>query len=108
MNLIKFLKYILVRERSVRKEVSNGVVNTRDARHNIIKKEYPGGLVVRYTFDILNREREMLTSDGYKELTNYHSTTRNKKEITYYYKRKVWVDLISIDGSVTTEYKTNK
>jgi len=108
MNLIKFLKYILTKERSGNREVINGAVITRDNRLNIIKKEFTGGLVVRYTYDILNREREMYTSDGYKEITNYYYSSKNKKEVTYYYKRKVWVDYISLDGAITTEYKTNK
>jgi len=108
MNLIKFLKYILIKERPGNREVINGAVITRDNRSNIIKKEFTGGLVVRYTYDILNREREMYTSDGYKEITNYYYSSKNKKEVTYYYKRKVWVDYISLDGAVTTEYKTNK
>tara|TARA_R110001592_G_scaffold358821_1_gene664244 strand:- start:340 stop:666 length:327 start_codon:yes stop_codon:yes gene_type:complete len=106
MNLIKFLKYILVRERPGKKEVINGVVITRDNRLNIIKKEYPGGLIIRYSFDILNREREMQTSEGYRELTNYYASSKDKREVTHYYKRKVWVDLISLDGTITTEYKT--
>ncbi len=52
MNLIKFLKYILIKERPGNREVINGAVITRDNRSNIIKKEFTGGLVVRYTYDI--------------------------------------------------------
>ncbi len=108
MNLIKFLRRILIREKPGNREVINGAVITRDNRQNIIKKEYTGGLVIRYTYDILNREREMHTSEGYKEITNYYYSSKNKKEVTYYYKRKVWIDYHSLDGAVTTEYKTNK
>lgn len=108
MNLIKFLKYILFKERPGKKEVINGVIVTRDSRLNIIKEEYTGGLIIRYSFDILNREREMQTSEGYRELTNYYSSSKDKREVTHYYKRKVWVDTISEDGVITTEYKTNK
>lgn len=108
MNLIKFLKYILNRDKPGKREVINGAIITRDNRLNIVKKEYIGGLVVRYSYDILNREREMYTSEGYREITNYYTTSKNKKDITYYYKRKVWIDYISLDGQITTEYKTNK
>tara|TARA_R110001632_G_scaffold229549_1_gene365798 strand:+ start:864 stop:1190 length:327 start_codon:yes stop_codon:yes gene_type:complete len=108
MNLIKFLKYILVREIAGEQEFINGVFITRDNRSNIIKKEYPGGLIVRYSFDILNREREMQTSGGYREITNYYSSSKDKREVTHYYKSRVWVDFITPEGVVTTEYITNK
>ena len=98
----------MFRESPGKKEVINGVIVTRDNRLNIIKEEYPGGLIIRYSFDILNREREMQTSEGYRELTNYYSSSRDKREVTHYYKRKVWVDIISEDGVITTVYKTNK
>ena len=108
MNLIKFLKYILFRESTGKKEVVSGVIVTRDSRSNIITEEYPGGLIIRYSFDILNREREMQTSEGYREITNYYSSSKDKSEVTHYYKRRVWVDTISEEGVITTEYKTNK
>jgi hypothetical protein len=50
----------------------------------------------------------MQTSGGYREITNYYSSSKDKREVTHYYKSRVWVDFITPEGVVTTEYITNK
>jgi len=46
----------------------------------------------------------MRTSDGYMEQTDYHNTSNRKKRIRYVNKSKEWIDEITLDGEVTTEY----
>ncbi len=105
MNIIKlFLDLIIGEGKNSNAESNNNELVTRNEEGNVIKREYPNGLKITYRYDILNRERELRTSEGYVEVTSYHNTSSKKKQVSYYYKRQRWVDLISLDGHVETYY----
>jgi len=104
MNLLERLRSILLKTKQKNTELVGSVLVTKDNRGNITKRVYSSGLVIRYRYDILNREREMRTSDGYMEQTDYHNTSNRKKRIRYVNKSKEWIEEITLDGEVTTEY----
>lgn len=109
MNLLETLRSILLsRKQPKNVELINNILVTKDKSGNVIKREFPTGYVIKYRYDILNREREMRTSEGYVEHTDYHNTSKRKKEVRYFYKKQEWVDYITLDGEVTTEYVEEK
>jgi len=105
MNLLETLKSILLNRKQPKNvELIDNVIVKKDKNGNVIKRQFPSGLIIRYRYDILNREREMRTSEGYVEHTDYHNTSRKKKEVRHFFKSKEWVEYITLDGEVTTEY----
>jgi len=102
MNILKLILKFFSKEES--NSESNVITIKRDERGNIIQRVYPNGLIIKYSYDMLNREKELRTSEGYTELTTYHNTSKRKKEVYYTYKRQRWMDKITIDGHRTTHY----
>ena len=102
MNILKLILKFFSKEKS--NSESSVITIKRDEKGNIIKRVYSNGLIIRYSYDMLNRENELRTSEGYTELTTYYNSSNRKKEVYYTYKRQRWMDKITLDGYRTTHY----
>ncbi len=101
MSLLNLIKSFFVKKKA---EFDGNMMIERDGRGNIIKRTFLTGFVVKYHFDLLNREVAMITSNGYREDKEYYDVSHKIKRISCRRGKKVWIEHFTSDGEKEVEY----